>query len=476
MEEKKTPDGSAAAFDEQAKPAGPKAAPAAPAAASEASEPEAPAAPAESAAPEADAAPAAPKASAGESAAPQAPVEPASAAPEASKAPVAPATPTASAEPQQPAAPKAPAAPQQPASAGGPASPATPAAPRMPERPQAPTKPQVPAAGPAQAPAAGPVASPAAGPAAAPAAGPAAAPAAGPAGPTGPAGAYPPPPAPGMGARSSKATVALVCGILAIVLSFIPLIGIVLGIVAIVFAGKAVREAGRDGKATGGRICGILGIVFAVLFIVFYLIVGMGVFAALDEYDSYSYDTSLPAPSYTPPAASGDYTAEEQPVADAVDAALKAVADKDSSFMSWLSTEVDDEMLDASGVNFSRIGVNSADVADWLLTDFTYSIDSVYVESDGTATVYVDADARVLFDLMTDFVAKLNEYSNSDEYAAASDEQVYAKAGELLAQSMAEPAEASWAYTSIELVKSGDTWSIDPDSMEEAIDQMFGLL
>lgn len=460
MEEKKTPDGPAAAFDEQAKPAGPKAVPAAPAAASEASEPEAPAAPAESAAPEADAASAAPKAPAGESARPQAPVEPASAAPEASKAPAAPATPTASAEPQQPAAPKAPAAPQQPASAGAPAGPATPAAPRMPERPQAPTKPQ--------APAAGPVASPAAGPAAAPAAGPA--------GPTGPAGAYPPPPAPGMGARSSKATVALVCGILAIVLSFIPLIGIVLGIVAIVFAGKAVREAGRDGKATGGRICGILGIVFAVLFIVFYLIVGMGVSAALDEYGSYSYDTSLPAPSYTPPAASGDYTAEEQPVADTVDAALQAVAAKDAAFVSALSTEIDDEMLDASGVNFSKIGVDSADIADWLLTDFTYSIDSVYVESDGTATVYVDADSRAFFDLMTDFVTKLNEYSNSDEYAAASSDQVYAKAGELLAQSMDESAKTSWTYVSLELVKSGDTWSIDPDSMEEAVDQMFGLL
>lgn len=90
-----------------------------------------------------------------------------------------------------------------------------------------------------------------------------------------PAGYYQPVPPQSNG----KAVGALVCGILAILFSASILFGIALGIVAIVLAGQAVKQAGRDGKATGGKVCGIVGIVLSVLAFVLYVVIGVGVLA-----------------------------------------------------------------------------------------------------------------------------------------------------------------------------------------------------
>lgn len=60
----------------------------------------------------------------------------------------------------------------------------------------------------------------------------------------------------------SGGTAALVCGILAAALGFfMPIAGLVLGIVAVVQAGKWPGS----GKAKAGKICGIVGIVLAAL-------------------------------------------------------------------------------------------------------------------------------------------------------------------------------------------------------------------
>lgn len=60
----------------------------------------------------------------------------------------------------------------------------------------------------------------------------------------------------------SGGTASLVCGILAAALGFFsPVVGVVLGIIAIVQA----KKWPGSGKAKAGRICGIIGIVLAVL-------------------------------------------------------------------------------------------------------------------------------------------------------------------------------------------------------------------
>lgn len=101
--------------------------------------------------------------------------------------------------------------------------------------------------------------------------------------------AQPPVPAPGAPAdrpstASGKAIGALVCGVLAILTCETVVFGIILGIVAIVLAGSAIREWGSDGKAVAGRICGIIGLVLSTLCLVSYLVLGAIGFAVMDYY------------------------------------------------------------------------------------------------------------------------------------------------------------------------------------------------
>lgn len=382
--------------------------------------------------------------------------------------------------PARPAAPKAaPAAEPQPQEAPDQALKAAPAAAPVEPAAPVPPAPRAPVAPPApQQPAAAPVAAPAAAPAyptGAPVQPGASAPQSGPA----PMGAYPPPPAPNAPAGNSKATVALVCGILAIVFSFIPIVGIILGIVAIVFAGKAVRMFGHSGKATGGKVCGILGIVFSVLMIVFTVVVMMIGFGAISTMDS-DYDDSVPAyvsssneSSSWSAAGAVDMDKDQQAVYDQTSALFDGVVARDSAFMAELSQEFGDEFEDSFGASYAELGIDPAAFAEWALTDFSYSIDSVFVDGD-MATVYVNTSERDTFEFLMSFGDAVSTYSQSSEAAAASDAEARAKVAELFSQTMDSTTAMTTYFAALEFKKQGDAWIIDEDSVEEEFDYMFG--
>ena len=412
-------------------------------------EPAAPAAPAE---PSASVEPAAP-------AAPAAPVEPA-----APVAPAKPAAPAAPAEPATPAEPPAPAAPMAPTAPAVPVAPAAPqpapaSAPQVEGAAQTPQAPQQPTAAPTQPfdPAQQP-AQPVPGPAQAP------------------YGAYPPPPAPGYPALSNgKATGALICGILAIVFSFIPIVGIVLGIVAIVLASKAVKFAGKSGKTTGGKVCGIIGIVFSILWAIFSFVLTMGIIGSINAYESdYVPSADVPAGSSS---LAEDMGAEEQAIADLVSTELDKYKNADSAVLSALGAEYDDEdLVTIDGVDMSLrdLGIDPNEVAVWATTDFDYSIDSVYIDSDGsTATVYVDTTERDFFEMGMLFNDLLDEYISSGAADAADLETAKAKVGELYGQAMAESTAMTDYYAAFDMVNEGGTWRIVEDSLEEELDYVF---
>jgi hypothetical protein len=98
-------------------------------------------------------------------------------------------------------------------------------------------------------------------------------------------GSMPPPPAydagagyPGQGGpmappRNGFGTAALVLGILAIVLCWSAVGGIVLGVLAIIFATLGIRRAGRGeatnkGMSIAGLVTGIIGLIIGVIFAV----------------------------------------------------------------------------------------------------------------------------------------------------------------------------------------------------------------
>ncbi|MFJ7509086.1 DUF4190 domain-containing protein [Peribacillus simplex] len=73
---------------------------------------------------------------------------------------------------------------------------------------------------------------------------------------------------------NSKAIVSFIMGVLSL---FIPVIGIILGILGLIFASKSKQEiklTGESGKGlvTAGKVCSIIGIILNVLMILIFLL------------------------------------------------------------------------------------------------------------------------------------------------------------------------------------------------------------
>lgn len=58
----------------------------------------------------------------------------------------------------------------------------------------------------------------------------------------------------------------LVTGIASLVFSWVPLLGLALGIVGTVCGGKGQKDETQKGLATGGLVCGIIGTVIGAIF------------------------------------------------------------------------------------------------------------------------------------------------------------------------------------------------------------------
>lgn len=82
---------------------------------------------------------------------------------------------------------------------------------------------------------------------------------------------------------SGLAIASLVCGILSLVLFWIPWLGFLLGIVAIIFGGVATSQIRRDpdlggrGMAIAGLVCGIIGV---AIWLIVIALIGIFVFWA----------------------------------------------------------------------------------------------------------------------------------------------------------------------------------------------------
>lgn len=91
----------------------------------------------------------------------------------------------------------------------------------------------------------------------------------------------------GGGGRNGLATAAMVCGILAILVAwapFIVVVGIVLGVLALVFGIRAMRIAGPDGEGRGRAIAGVVTGSVALALSVVGVVLSVVLFRAVDDF------------------------------------------------------------------------------------------------------------------------------------------------------------------------------------------------
>lgn len=82
----------------------------------------------------------------------------------------------------------------------------------------------------------------------------------------------------------SDATVALIMGVVSIVMCSSSIVGIGLGIMAIILAGKAKRQGSQSKNISAGQVCGIIGICLSSLATIYYLFVFVGLSSFLGEF------------------------------------------------------------------------------------------------------------------------------------------------------------------------------------------------
>lgn len=286
---------------------------------------------------------------------------------------------------------------------------------------------------------------------------------------------------------SGKAVGALVCGILAILFSETVIVGIVLGIVALVLAGQAVRAAGKDGKTTGAKVCGVIGIVLSVLSLVAYLILFAIGLAFLADY-GYNYDYSSGSFSTTTPHGSNSSSDDGGSVFDgplaiteddqaALAAAVSALQnmDQDPELMAFIADEAANAFeYHTSGLTLEMVDIDPATLAQWLVGSVEIDTDDAISLSDEdthTATVFLDVECYDMDEYISEIIDLVEEAPEvPDDDGEAALQLLHDCATEALAS--ADTYEYSIA---IDLTKEGDTWVADQSSLRETATLMFCL-
>lgn len=270
---------------------------------------------------------------------------------------------------------------------------------------------------------------------------------------------------------NGKAIGALVCGILAIVFAASIIPGIVLGIVAIVLAGKALKESGKDGKATGGRICGIAGIVLSVIALFIYIALGIGLVVWAVNHDNVTVtDHSFSAVSSSP-----QVTDEEAPAQEAATTQLDKLANKDAATVQYLAAAYDKLFKEQTDYTLSDLGVDSTEFAQWLLGDFNYDSVNVTTYSDGTGSANASVTVRDVSAFLTTFTTEIQSLLDSGAGSSMDMATAKVKVGEIFKGAMATTTDTAEKFATFDLVKKGGTWSVDDDSWESELDYLFGL-
>lgn len=276
------------------------------------------------------------------------------------------------------------------------------------------------------------------------------------------------------GAQPS-ATPALVCGILSLVFCGIPIIGIILGIVAIVLAGNYFKAGGTAGTGKAGRICGIVGIALSVIVGIISVVLTMMAFTMLGNQTSSSYTpySSQSSSSYGALDAADE---DEQAVYDVVNARLDQIQNQDPAMMQsladMLETSFNEAMDDADlgmTVTMDSIGVDPMQLAQLMVEGFTYEPLSVYISSSSPDEAEADyyVTMRTIMDVEDEFLDQVRELSSN--VSSMTKDEALTAIGQTLISSV-EAVEPDETFFDIDLNLIDGTWTIDEETWDEEID------
>ncbi len=262
---------------------------------------------------------------------------------------------------------------------------------------------------------------------------------------------------------SSAAIGSLVCGILAIVFSWTIVLGIALGIVAIILGFSSTKKYGSDAKALGGKVCGIIGMVFSVAILAFSIWVGVLVWEEIGSSpSSYSYSSSGTSSS-----TSSNTAADEKAVREAATAAMEKLKNPDAALQKEIADEVTESVVGYHSYTMADLGLDANDLAKQLSNAMTYQIDSVSAYGD-SAYVTVKGTTKDVYTISGEYLdAALDKYIDDelDYYSpsAADKPKLAALYQEAFANTAPESVTVSLSFT-----KKNGSWVLSDSSLTSA--------
>lgn len=281
----------------------------------------------------------------------------------------------------------------------------------------------------------------------------------------------------GPSAGNGKAIAALICGIGAIVFSWTFIIGIALAIVAIVLASQYVKSYGKDGKATGGKVCGIIGGIISVLFLIGYILLFVATVALIDEYENNYYSGNLPSYEYEYDSGNGSSSdsldsygtsADDEAVETAMMDTLDGLKDLDDKKIEELAKAYETEFESFMGYTMADAGIDSKEAVKAGLKSITYEFDGAYAYDNGTGNAYAETTSIGLMDCLYYVEEKALELGI--DTSPTGDK---AKVGELFKEAW-EKAEPGEYYILLEFEKTGGTWEVTEESLDEELEYLLG--
>lgn len=270
----------------------------------------------------------------------------------------------------------------------------------------------------------------------------------------------------------------LVLGVLSVITVGIPAVSIIAGVFAVATSIGVIKRFGKNGKAIAGRVCGIAGIALSVVIIAVGVLGSAMLTTHVSDFVSPS-DGGFHVSGLFDEDNSSEYymgvDADDRAAEEAVRVELDKFAAGDPALAEWLAAEID-EMFSLSGYAFSDIGVDPRAVADWLMADFSYEMDSAYTFSDGTGTVYADLEVRDVFELFGEFGDASQDMIDSGQLHGMDEATALGQLGQAFVAAMDATANSHVDFfAAFDVVEEDGVWTVDQASWEEEIAIAFGL-
>ncbi len=143
---------------------------------------------------------------------------------------------------------------------------------------------------------------------------------------------------------------------------------------------------------------------------------------------------------------------------------------------------LDEELQSWEGYTAAELGIDADAWATWALTGATYELSSVYAYDDGTGSAYFDTEARNLYGIISEADAELSDYLDEhdlsvrgDETPAPLSEGQRAEVAALWQDACERSGSPEDGFVGVELARTDGTWTVDEESLDEALGSALGL-